>query len=115
MTLILAARSLSQYSMCFAYIEGQFFLCFITSSNSQLFTNILNFLGILPLVFENSSDYDKIQPDDTVSLLGLKDLTPGKVHMIKWKTSLFPTFYIFPCTFILHKFLSIMISLQPYL
>ena len=40
--------------------------------------NVL-FLGILPLVFENPSDYDKIQPDDRVSLLGLADIAPGKV------------------------------------
>ena len=37
------------------------------------------FLGILPLVFENPSDYDKIQPDDRVSILGLTDIAPGKV------------------------------------
>ena len=37
------------------------------------------FTGILPLVFENPADYDKIQPDDKVSLLGLKELAPGKV------------------------------------
>ena len=37
------------------------------------------FLGILPLVFENPADYDKIHPDDRVSLLGLADIAPAKV------------------------------------
>ena len=36
--------------------------------------------GILPLTFSNPADYDKVKPDDHVSLVGLKDLTPGKVR-----------------------------------
>ena len=35
--------------------------------------------GILPLTFANSADYDKVRPDDRVSLLGLQNLTPGEV------------------------------------
>ena len=40
--------------------------------------------GILSLTFANSADYDKVRPDDRVSLLGLQDLAPGKVakHII---------------------------------
>lgn len=38
--------------------------------------------GLLPLTFQNPSDYDKIQPTDKISLLGLKDLAPGKVRKI---------------------------------
>ncbi|XP_074601928.1 mitochondrial aconitase 1 isoform X1 [Brevipalpus obovatus] len=34
--------------------------------------------GLLPLTFSNPSDYDKIHPNDKVSLLDLKNLTPGK-------------------------------------
>ena len=34
--------------------------------------------GILPLTFQNSSDYDKIAPSDRVSLTGLGSLAPGK-------------------------------------
>ena len=34
--------------------------------------------GLLPLTFANPSDYDKVRPDDRISLLGLKDLAPGK-------------------------------------
>ena len=34
--------------------------------------------GILPLVFANPADYDKVREDDRVSVLGLATLTPGK-------------------------------------
>ena len=37
--------------------------------------------GILPLTFADSADYDKVRPDDRVSLLGLQDLAPGKVNV----------------------------------
>ena len=33
---------------------------------------------MLPLTFANTADYDKIQPSDRLSLVGLKDLAPGK-------------------------------------
>ena len=35
--------------------------------------------GLLPLTFANAADYDKIQPTDKISLLGLRDFAPGKV------------------------------------
>ena len=35
--------------------------------------------GMLPLTFDIESDYDKVQPSDHVSLLGLAELAPGKV------------------------------------
>lgn len=35
--------------------------------------------GMLPLTFNNPSDYDKIKPSDRISLLDLKSLAPGKV------------------------------------
>ena len=31
------------------------------------------------MTFANAADYDKVQPDDKLSLLGLNDLSPGKV------------------------------------
>lgn len=34
--------------------------------------------GLLPLTFANASDYDKIKPDDKISLVGLAQLAPGK-------------------------------------
>lgn len=33
--------------------------------------------GILPLVFSNSDDYDKVEPSDRVSIIGLTDIQPG--------------------------------------
>lgn len=35
---------------------------------------------MLPLTFANASDYDKVQPTDKISLLGLSNLSPGKVR-----------------------------------
>ena len=35
--------------------------------------------GMLPLTFADPADYDKVQPSDRVSLLGLANLTPGQV------------------------------------
>ena len=32
------------------------------------------------MTFADSADYDKVQPDDKLSLLGLNDLAPGKVN-----------------------------------
>lgn len=36
--------------------------------------------GMLPLTFANPADYDKVQPSDRVSLVGLDRLAPGKVQ-----------------------------------
>ncbi|KAG7275513.1 hypothetical protein CRUP_032556 [Coryphaenoides rupestris] len=33
--------------------------------------------GLLPLTFNNPTDYDKIRPDDKISIKGLKGFTPG--------------------------------------
>ena len=33
---------------------------------------------MLPLTFNNKADYDKVQPDDKVSILGLETFTPGQ-------------------------------------
>ena len=35
--------------------------------------------GMLPLTFADPADYDKVQPSDRASLLGLANLTPGQV------------------------------------
>lgn len=34
--------------------------------------------GMLALTFDNKADYDKIQEDDTIDILGLTEFTPGK-------------------------------------
>lgn len=46
------------------------FLCAETNLKKQ---------GLLPLTFVDPSDYDKIRPDDKISITGLSSLTPGKV------------------------------------
>ena len=33
---------------------------------------------MLPLNFKNVADYDRINPEDTVDILGLTELAPGK-------------------------------------
>jgi aconitate hydratase len=39
--------------------------------------------GMLPLTFANSSDYDKIREDDTLSILGLKSFEPGRPFALR--------------------------------
>lgn len=38
--------------------------------------------GLLPLTFADPADYDKICPDDKISIVGLKTFAPGKVSII---------------------------------
>lgn len=51
----------------------------IVKSFARIHETNLKKQGLLPLTFSDSADYDKIQPSDKISLLGLKDLAPGKV------------------------------------
>lgn len=50
----------------------------IVKSFARIHETNLKKQGLLPLTFSNPSDYDKIQPSDKISLVGLKDLAPGK-------------------------------------
>ncbi|XP_061175070.1 aconitate hydratase, mitochondrial-like [Saccostrea echinata] len=50
----------------------------IVKSFARIHETNLKKQGMLPLTFANPADYDKIQPTDRISLLGLKDLKPGK-------------------------------------
>ena len=34
--------------------------------------------GLLALTFQNPADYDRLREDDRISLLGLRDMAPGK-------------------------------------
>ena len=65
----------------FARIHGGCGLLEISFTNCCLAETNLKKQGILPLTFTDSADYDKVRPDDRVSLLELQDLTPGKVSM----------------------------------
>ncbi|XP_014286348.1 probable aconitate hydratase, mitochondrial [Halyomorpha halys] len=50
----------------------------IVKSFARIHETNLKKQGLLPLTFSNPSDYDKVQPDDKVSLVGLSKLAPGK-------------------------------------
>ncbi len=50
----------------------------ITRSFARIHESNLKKQGVLPLTFQNPADYEKVQADDRVSLLGLKELAPGK-------------------------------------
>jgi len=49
----------------------------IVRSFARIHETNLKKQGMLPLTFSDPADYDKIKPDDKISLLGLKDLAPG--------------------------------------
>ncbi|XP_065202085.1 probable aconitate hydratase, mitochondrial [Planococcus citri] len=50
----------------------------IVKSFARIHETNLKKQGLLPLTFANPADYDKIQPTDRISLVGLKGLAPGK-------------------------------------
>ena len=37
--------------------------------------------GMLPLTFADKADYDKIRPDDKISITGLQSFAPGTVRL----------------------------------
>merc|ERR1712241_724624 len=49
----------------------------IVKSFARIHETNLKKQGMLPLTFENPADYDKVRPDDKLSLLGCNELTPG--------------------------------------
>mmetsp|Transcript_3142 Transcript_3142/g.3066 ORF Transcript_3142/g.3066 Transcript_3142/m.3066 type:complete len:779 (+) Transcript_3142:26-2362(+) len=72
----------------------------ITKSFARIHETNLKKQGLLPLNFVNVADYDKINPDDEIDLIGLTTLTPGKnltlrVHPKEgeaWETELSHTY-----------------------
>jgi aconitate hydratase len=50
----------------------------ISRSFARIHETNLKKQGVLPLTFTKPSDYDLVSGSDTISILGLKDLTPGK-------------------------------------
>ncbi|XP_068120935.1 aconitate hydratase, mitochondrial isoform X2 [Hyperolius riggenbachi] len=50
----------------------------ITKSFARIHETNLKKQGLLPLTFSDPADYDKIHPEDKITLAGLKDLAPGK-------------------------------------
>lgn len=53
-------------------------VCIIVKSFARIHETNLKKQGVLPLTFANPADYDKIEPTDKISILGLKTITPGK-------------------------------------
>jgi len=49
----------------------------IVKSFARIHETNLKKQGLLPLTFSDPTDYDKIQPSDKISILGLTDFTPG--------------------------------------
>ena len=50
----------------------------IVKSFARIHETNLKKQGMLPLTFANASDYDKIQEDDKLSIIGLIDFAPNK-------------------------------------
>jgi aconitate hydratase len=51
----------------------------IVKSFARIHETNLKKQGMLPLTFANPSDYDKIQEDDKVNIVGLSELSPGEM------------------------------------
>ncbi len=51
---------------------------FLVRSFARIHETNLKKQGMLALTFADKEDYDKVQEDDTVDILGLTDFTPGK-------------------------------------
>ena len=50
----------------------------IARSLARIHETNLKKQGLLAFTFQDPADYDKVREDDRVSLVGLKDLTPGE-------------------------------------
>jgi len=50
----------------------------IVRSFARIHESNLKKQGLLALTFQNPADYDKIREDDRISLVGLRDMAPGK-------------------------------------
>ena len=50
----------------------------VVKSFARIHETNLKKQGLLPLTFANPSDYDKVDPFDNVSIIGLKTFAPGK-------------------------------------
>lgn len=62
------------------YLGGK---AIIVKSFARIHETNLKKQGMLPLTFDNPSDYDKIQEDDRLSIIGLKEIAPDKQLTLK--------------------------------
>lgn len=53
-------------------------MAIIVKSFARIHETNLKKQGLLPLTFSNPADYDKIRPDDKISIVGLTSFAPGK-------------------------------------
>ena len=61
----------------------------ITKSFARIHETNLKKQGMLPLTFADKADYDKVKPDDLVTLNDLVNLAPGRVRiLVKFFTKL---------------------------
>ena len=54
----------------------------VVKSFARIHETNLKKQGVLPFVFLNKSDYDKIKEKDKISLINLKDLKPNSIHSL---------------------------------
>lgn len=54
----------------------------IVKSFARIHETNLKKQGLLALTFADPKDYDKVQPADKVSIVGLNQFTPGKVNKL---------------------------------
>ena len=52
----------------------------IARSFARIHETNLKKQGLLPLTFEDPADYDKVRETDRISIIGLRDLAPGKTR-----------------------------------
>lgn len=57
----------------------------IARSFARIHETNLKKQGLLPLTFVNPGDYDKVQEEDRISIVGLKDIAPGKPVTVELK------------------------------
>ena len=62
------------------YLGGK---AIIVRSFARIHETNLKKQGMLPLTFKNAVDYDKVQADDRVAILGLKELAPDKALTVE--------------------------------
>jgi aconitate hydratase len=66
-------RNLLLIIVLFRHLGGK---AIIVKSFARIHETNLKKQGMLPLVFNDVADYDKIRPDDKITLTGVKTLAP---------------------------------------
>lgn len=72
---------LQNFYLAIQYIQLSYLYFYCQQSINFSETNLKK-QGLLPLTFSDPNDYDKIQPSDKISILGLTDFTPGVVSFL---------------------------------